>query len=110
MLTSVTLWFLCSQGPRSEALEEINVCMEKNQLWLTKTKRKAFYTAVACEDFRAGAESLLQVSMEGSIFFKKNAGFKLTFRYIMYYIKYSAALNYFKEILWNYKGVYLLFF
>lgn len=67
MLTNVTLWFLCSQGPRSEALEEINACMEKNQLWLTKTKRKAFYTAVACEDFRAGAESLLQVSMEGSI-------------------------------------------
>lgn len=52
-----------SQGPRSEALEEINASMEKNQLWLRKTKRKAFYTAVACEDFRAGAESLLQVSV-----------------------------------------------
>lgn len=37
--------------------------MEKNQQWLRKTKRKTFYTAVACEEFRAGAESLLQVSM-----------------------------------------------
>lgn len=53
-----------SQGPRSEALEEINACMEKNQLWLRKTKRKAFYTAVVCEDFRAGADSLLQVSVD----------------------------------------------
>lgn len=52
-----------SQGPRSEALQEINAVLEKNQLWLRKTKRKAFYTAVACEDFRAGAESLLQVSV-----------------------------------------------
>lgn len=67
MLTSTTLWFLCSQGPRSEALEEINASVEKNQLWLKKTKRKAFYTAVACEDFRAGAESLIQVSMDRSI-------------------------------------------
>lgn len=53
-----------SQGPRSEALEEINAVMEKNQLWLRKTKRKSFYTAVACEDFRTGAESLLQVSVD----------------------------------------------
>lgn len=60
-LTSATLLFLFSQGPRSEALEEIKAGMEKNQLWLRKTKRKAFYTAVACEDFRTGAESLLQV-------------------------------------------------
>lgn len=53
-----------SQGPRSEALEEINAGMEKNQLWLKKTKRKAFYTPVACKDFRAGAQSLLQVSAD----------------------------------------------
>uniref|UniRef100_A0A674MJI3 Solute carrier family 12 member 1 n=1 Tax=Takifugu rubripes TaxID=31033 RepID=A0A674MJI3_TAKRU len=68
-------------GPRSEALEEINACMEKNQLWLTKTKRKAFYTAVACEDFRAGAESLLQVSGLGRM--KPNTlliGFKSNWR------------------------------
>nr|AIL54060.1 NKCC2 [Sciaenops ocellatus] len=49
-------------GPRSEALEEMNAGMEKNQLWLRKTKRKAFYTAVACDNFREGTESLLQAS------------------------------------------------
>lgn len=54
--------FFLSQGPRAEALEEINSSMEKNQFFLRKSKRKAFYTAVACEEFRAGAESLLQVS------------------------------------------------
>lgn len=59
---TLTLTLVFSQGPRSEAMEEINASMEKNQMWLRKTKRKAFYTAVACEDFRAGAESLLQVS------------------------------------------------
>lgn len=53
---------LFSQGPRGEALEEINAASEKNLLWLRKKKRKAFYTAVACENFRAGAESMLQVS------------------------------------------------
>ena len=50
------------QGPRSEALEEMNASMEKNQRWLVKNKRKAFYAAVACEKFRDGTESLLQVS------------------------------------------------
>lgn len=55
------LW--CLQGPRSEALEEMNSGMEKNQLWLRKTKRKAFYSAVACDNFREGTESLLQVSV-----------------------------------------------
>ncbi|TMS12951.1 Solute carrier family 12 member 1 [Larimichthys crocea] len=49
-------------GPRSEALEEMNAGMEKNQLWLRKTKRKAFYAAVACDNFRDGTESLLQAS------------------------------------------------
>ncbi|KAF1392621.1 hypothetical protein PFLUV_G00029970 [Perca fluviatilis] len=49
-------------GPRSEALEEMNAAMEKNQLWLRKTKRKAFYAAVACDSFREGTKSLLQAS------------------------------------------------
>uniref|UniRef100_A0A8D0AMJ7 Solute carrier family 12 member 1 n=1 Tax=Sander lucioperca TaxID=283035 RepID=A0A8D0AMJ7_SANLU len=49
-------------GPRSEALEEMNAGMEKNQLWLRKTKRKAFYAAVACDSFREGTKSLLQAS------------------------------------------------
>lgn len=51
------------QGPRSETVEEMSNAMEKNQLWLKKKKRKAFYTAVACDNFREGTESLLQVSM-----------------------------------------------
>lgn len=59
---TLTQTLVVSQGPRSEAQEEISAGMEKNHLWLRKTKRKAFYTAVACEDFRAGTESLLQVS------------------------------------------------
>ncbi|XP_040023832.2 solute carrier family 12 member 1 [Gasterosteus aculeatus] len=50
------------EGPRSETLEEMNAGMEKNQLWLRKSKRKAFYSAVACNSFREGAESLLQAS------------------------------------------------
>ncbi|KAM9860951.1 solute carrier family 12 member 1 [Aulostomus maculatus] len=49
-------------GPRSEALQEMNASMEKNQLWLRKKKRKAFYAAVACDNFREGANSLLQAS------------------------------------------------
>ncbi|KAM9766038.1 solute carrier family 12 member 1 [Menidia menidia] len=49
-------------GPRSEVLQEMNTGMERNQLWLKKTKRKAFYAAVACDNFRVGAESLLQAS------------------------------------------------
>ncbi|KAK7912580.1 hypothetical protein WMY93_012791 [Mugilogobius chulae] len=47
-------------GPRSEALEEMNANMQKNQLYLRKAKRKAFYTAVVSEDFREGAVALLQ--------------------------------------------------
>lgn len=42
----------------------MNAGMEKNQLWLNKKKRKAFYAAVACENFREGAETLLQVSVD----------------------------------------------
>ncbi|XP_061924183.1 solute carrier family 12 member 1 [Entelurus aequoreus] len=49
-------------GPRSEALPEMNAGMEKNQQWLRKTKRKAFYTAVVCESYREGVETLLQAS------------------------------------------------
>lgn len=56
-------WFiLFSQGPRAEALEQINAGSAKNQLWLRKKNRKAFYTPVSCENFRAGVDSLLQVS------------------------------------------------
>uniref|UniRef100_A0A4W6CCR7 Solute carrier family 12 member 1 n=1 Tax=Lates calcarifer TaxID=8187 RepID=A0A4W6CCR7_LATCA len=53
---------LTCEGPRSEALQEMNAGMEKNQQWLRKTKRKAFYAAVACDSFREGTESLLQAS------------------------------------------------
>ncbi|KAM9366885.1 solute carrier family 12 member 1 [Symphorus nematophorus] len=69
------------EGPRSEAREEMNAGMEKNQLWLRKTKRKAFYAAVACEDFREGTESLLQASGLGRM--KPNTlmiGFKRNWR------------------------------
>lgn len=59
----IQLCLVISQGPRSQALEEMNAGIEKNQLWLRKMKRKAFYTAVAGEDFREGAESLLKVSV-----------------------------------------------
>uniref|UniRef100_A0A669DF74 Solute carrier family 12 member 3 n=1 Tax=Oreochromis niloticus TaxID=8128 RepID=A0A669DF74_ORENI len=66
-------------GPRSETFEEMNNAMEKNQLWLKKKKRKAFYAAVACDNFREGTESLLQASGLGRmkpntlmIGFKKN--------------------------------------
>ncbi|KAG7482759.1 solute carrier family 12 member 1 [Solea senegalensis] len=49
-------------GPRSEILQDMNSNMEKNQLWLRKSKRKAFYAAVACDEFREGTDSLLQAS------------------------------------------------
>ncbi|XP_059209145.1 solute carrier family 12 member 1 [Centropristis striata] len=68
-------------GPRSEALAEMNAGMEKNQLWLRKTKRKAFYAAVACDSFRQGTESLLQASGLGRM--KPNIlmlGFKRNWR------------------------------
>lgn len=63
-LTLTHSCIFCSlQGPRSKGLEEMNAGMEKNQLWLRKTNRKAFYTAVASDNFREGAERLLQVSV-----------------------------------------------
>ncbi|KAM7424455.1 hypothetical protein PAMA_000683 [Pampus argenteus] len=49
-------------GPRSEALEEMNTGIVKNKHWLRKTKRKAFYTAVVCNSFREGTETLLQAT------------------------------------------------
>uniref|UniRef100_A0A8K9Y2L9 Solute carrier family 12 member 1 n=1 Tax=Oncorhynchus mykiss TaxID=8022 RepID=A0A8K9Y2L9_ONCMY len=33
-------------GPRTETLTDVNAGMEKNQMWLNKKKRKAFYAAV----------------------------------------------------------------
>lgn len=41
----------------------MNNGIEKNQMWLLKAKRKAFYAAVVGENFRDGAKSLLQVSV-----------------------------------------------
>lgn len=59
----VKVVFLCCvlQGPRLERQQELIGCMEENQIWLNKQKKKAFYTAVAAESFREGAQSLLQV-------------------------------------------------
>ncbi|KAJ3593093.1 hypothetical protein NHX12_005430 [Muraenolepis orangiensis] len=54
-------------GPRWKVLQEMNASMEKNQMWLNKTKRKAFYTAVASEDYRQGVEALLQASGLGRL-------------------------------------------
>ncbi|XP_056134689.1 solute carrier family 12 member 1 [Lampris incognitus] len=68
-------------GPRPETLSEMNAGMEKNQLWLNKKKRKAFYAAVACDNFREGAETLLQASGLGRM--KPNTlmiGFKRNWR------------------------------
>lgn len=50
------------QGPRKLCVKEMNSGMAKKQAWLTKNKRKAFYTAVAADSFRDGVKSLLQVS------------------------------------------------
>uniref|UniRef100_A0A3Q3M731 Solute carrier family 12 member 1 n=1 Tax=Mastacembelus armatus TaxID=205130 RepID=A0A3Q3M731_9TELE len=68
-------------GPRTEAFQEMNASMEKNQLWLRKTQRRAFYTAVAADDFREGTEKLLQASGLGRM--KPNTlmlGFKRNWR------------------------------
>uniref|UniRef100_A0A3P8UH95 Solute carrier family 12 member 1 n=1 Tax=Amphiprion percula TaxID=161767 RepID=A0A3P8UH95_AMPPE len=68
-------------GPRSEALQDLNAGMERNQMYLRKTKRKAFYAAVACDNFRDGTESLLQASGLGRM--KPNTlmiGFKTNWR------------------------------
>uniref|UniRef100_A0A3P9P1S3 Solute carrier family 12 member 1 n=1 Tax=Poecilia reticulata TaxID=8081 RepID=A0A3P9P1S3_POERE len=68
-------------GPRSEIMPEMNNGMERNQQWLHKNKRKAFYAAVACDNFREGAETLLQASGLGRM--KPNTfmiGFKRNWR------------------------------
>uniref|UniRef100_A0A3Q3JLY4 Solute carrier family 12 member 1 n=1 Tax=Monopterus albus TaxID=43700 RepID=A0A3Q3JLY4_MONAL len=68
-------------GPRSEVFQEMNANIEKNQLWLGKTKRKAFYAGVACDTFREGTERLLQASGLGRM--KPNTlmiGFKRNWR------------------------------
>uniref|UniRef100_A0A3B5BKL6 Solute carrier family 12 member 1 n=1 Tax=Stegastes partitus TaxID=144197 RepID=A0A3B5BKL6_9TELE len=41
---------------------EMNAGMERNQLYLRKANRKAFYAAVTCNNFREGTDSLLQAS------------------------------------------------
>lgn len=68
-------------GPRSEVQLEMNSGMERNQQWLNKKKRKAFYAAVACNNFREGAETLLQATGLGRM--KPNTlmiGFKRNWR------------------------------
>ncbi|XP_064819319.1 solute carrier family 12 member 1-like [Oncorhynchus masou masou] len=54
-------------GPRTETLTDVNTGMEKNQMWLNKKKRKAFYAAVACDSFRQGTENLMQASGLGRL-------------------------------------------
>uniref|UniRef100_A0A8K9V4C6 Solute carrier family 12 member 1 n=1 Tax=Oncorhynchus mykiss TaxID=8022 RepID=A0A8K9V4C6_ONCMY len=54
-------------GPRTETLTDVNAGMEKNQMWLNKKKRKAFYAAVACDSFRQGTENLMQASGLGRL-------------------------------------------
>ncbi|MBN3277007.1 S12A1 protein, partial [Polyodon spathula] len=52
-------------GPRIQTVKEMNSSLEKNQTWLNSKKRKAFYAAVACDNFREGVRSLLQASGVG---------------------------------------------
>ncbi|XP_061203332.1 solute carrier family 12 member 1 isoform X2 [Neopsephotus bourkii] len=68
-------------GPRKLCVKEMNSGMAKKQAWLTKNKRKAFYTAVAADSFRDGVKSLLQASGLGRM--KPNTlviGFKKDWR------------------------------
>uniref|UniRef100_A0A8C7IN34 Solute carrier family 12 member 1 n=1 Tax=Oncorhynchus kisutch TaxID=8019 RepID=A0A8C7IN34_ONCKI len=58
---------LTCEGPRTETLTDVNAEMEKNQMWLNKKKRKAFYAAVACDSFRQGTENLMQASGLGRL-------------------------------------------
>ncbi|XP_043933560.1 solute carrier family 12 member 1 [Protopterus annectens] len=56
---------ICCQvfvGPRKQMVAEMNCTMEKYQGWLIKNKRKAFYAAVAADNFRDGVKSMLQAS------------------------------------------------
>uniref|UniRef100_A0A4W4G1R2 Solute carrier family 12 member 1 n=1 Tax=Electrophorus electricus TaxID=8005 RepID=A0A4W4G1R2_ELEEL len=54
-------------GPRLEQQQALTAAMEQNQMWLNQQKRKAFYAAVASDNFREGAESLLQASGLGRL-------------------------------------------
>ncbi|KAJ7994813.1 hypothetical protein DPEC_G00253360 [Dallia pectoralis] len=54
-------------GQRTEAVTNLNAGFEKNQMWLNMKKRKAFYSAVASDNFRQGTESLLQASGLGRL-------------------------------------------
>nr|CAD92101.1 putative Na/K/2Cl cotransporter [Anguilla anguilla] len=54
-------------GPKNENIMEMNGSIEKHQMWLNKKKRKAFFTAVASENFRDGVGSLLQASGLGRL-------------------------------------------
>ncbi|XP_066557497.1 solute carrier family 12 member 1 [Amia ocellicauda] len=68
-------------GPRKAMVKEINRSLEKNQAWLNKNKRKAFYAAVTGDNFRDGVRSLLQASGLGRM--KPNTlviGFKKDWR------------------------------
>ncbi|KAJ8398255.1 hypothetical protein AAFF_G00428250 [Aldrovandia affinis] len=54
-------------GPRAEILPGMNAGMEEHQAWLNKRKRQAFYAAVASDNFRDGAQSLLQAAGIGRL-------------------------------------------
>uniref|UniRef100_A0A6Q2Y8P4 Solute carrier family 12 member 1 n=1 Tax=Esox lucius TaxID=8010 RepID=A0A6Q2Y8P4_ESOLU len=72
-------------GQKTRTVTDLNAGMEKNQMWLNKKKRKAFYSAVVCDNFRQGAESLLQVSGLGRL--RPNIlmmGFKKNWRTVDY--------------------------
>lgn len=51
------------QGPRKQAVKEMNGGMLKKQTWLNTNKRKAFYAGVAADSFRDGVRTLLQVRL-----------------------------------------------
>ncbi|XP_034050087.1 solute carrier family 12 member 1 [Thalassophryne amazonica] len=68
-------------GLKSEAIQDINAAMEKNLLWLRKTKRKTFYTTVSSDNLREGANCLMQAAGLGRM--KPNTlmiGFKKDWR------------------------------
>ncbi|XP_075064081.1 solute carrier family 12 member 1 [Mixophyes fleayi] len=68
-------------GLRKQAVKDMNSGMIRKQTWLTKTKRKAFYAAVAADSFRDGVRTLLQASGLGRL--KPNTlvmGFKKEWR------------------------------
>ncbi|XP_029430922.1 solute carrier family 12 member 1 isoform X3 [Rhinatrema bivittatum] len=68
-------------GPRKQCVKEINSSILKKQAWLTKNQSKAFYAAVAADNFRDGVKSLLQASGLGRL--KPNTlvlGFKKNWR------------------------------